>query len=99
MVPLITKSKNSIKKAAVSQYARNKSMGYSFRTSQYRYTVWLNKTLLSTDDINESDFIAEELYDYKNDPLETVNLVNDQNYLEVYTSSKQLLKNSLILKE
>ena len=67
-------------------------MGYSFRTSQYRYTVWLNKTLLSTDDINESDIIAEELYDYKNDPLETVNLVNDENYLEVYKSSKQIAK-------
>lgn len=92
LVPLITRSKNSIKKAAVSQYARNKSMGYSFRTSQYRYTVWLKKTLLSTDHINESDIIAEELYDYKNDPLETVNLVTDENYLEVYTSSKQIAK-------
>ena len=67
-------------------------MGYSFRASQYRYTVWLNKTLLSTDDINESDIIAEKLYDYKNDPLETVNLVNDENYLKVYESSKQIAK-------
>ena len=67
-------------------------MGYSFRTAQHRYTVWLNKTLLSTDNIELSDIIAEELYDYKIDPLETVNLVNDEAYREVYLNSKQIAK-------
>lgn len=55
---------------ALSQYPRQiprvgPAMGRSIRTSRYRYTAWQAKG---------DDFLAEELYDYQEDPGETVNL-------------------------
>ena len=63
MVPLFNNPKMEWKKAAFSQYPRgkNKIMGYSIRTDQYRYNEWIN---LKTGEIE-----AKELYDLKNDPL------------------------------
>ncbi len=62
----------TVKVGEVSQYPRRSSgkpvMGYSLRVKQYRYTAWYvnkNNTL--------GDIVATELYDYKNDPMETVN--------------------------
>lgn len=90
LTPLIAQTSSSVKEAAVSQYERNKNMGYSFRTSDYRYTVWLKKGLLSTDNIKPIDFIAEELYDYKKDPLETTNFVKDQSYQAILSKLKSI---------
>lgn len=70
----------------VSQYPRGKRMGYSIRTQQYRYTVWVNwknkKTI-------PNDVFAEELYDYKNDPNETINIVKDRKYQKILDKMKE----------
>ena len=70
---------DEVKKYAVSQISRGKNMGYSFRSDQYRYTVWI-KNKFSTDKISSKDITAQELYDYKNDPLETVDHFGESRY-------------------
>ena len=44
-------------------------MGYSIRTSRYRYTEWR--------DFRTLDVVATELYDHRSDPRETNNVIND----------------------
>ena len=73
LMPLVRGEQISVKPFAVSQWTNAKKTGYSFRTDRYRYTVWLNGKK-STDPVFEEDIFAEELYDYKIDPAETVNL-------------------------
>ena len=67
---------------AVSQFPRRNKMGYSFRTNDYRYTVWV-KNKKSTEPIYKEDIYAEELYDYKKDPLETENKISVESYQKV----------------
>lgn len=65
LVPLLDDPGRSWKKAAFSQYPRNRAMGYSMRTGRYRYTEW-----------SEPGKPAQsiELYDHQTDPAETVNI-------------------------
>lgn len=91
--PLMQNNKASVKEFALSQYPRklpkeemkkmgyenNNIMGYSFRTDKYRYTVWMND-FTSDQPYSESKVYATEMYDYVNDPLEKVNVVNDKKY-------------------
>lgn len=72
LLPLINQSNDVIKKYAVSQWHKGKVTGYSFRTENFRYTVWIDKKK-STEFITSSDIVAQELYDYSKDPLETIN--------------------------
>jgi iduronate 2-sulfatase len=44
-------------------------MGYSIRSSRYRYTEWR--------DFKTRAVIARELYDHKSDPAETYNLAGE----------------------
>ena len=53
--------------------------GYSFRTDTYRYTVWIDKKK-STEFITSNDIVAQELYDYDKDPLETSNHFGSPEY-------------------
>ena len=64
-------------------------MGYSFRTKDYRYTVWL-KNKKSTDRIYIEDIHAEELYDYKKDINETENKIDDGDYKQIKLSFQTL---------
>ena len=83
LASLVKGQTKSVKKVAVTQISRGKKMGYSFRSNQYRYTVWLKDNLLSTTKVTPNDIYAEELFDYKNDPLETVNFANDAAYTAI----------------
>jgi hypothetical protein len=60
-------------------YTDAKMMGYSLRTNQYRYTIWMNN-FNSKEAFNESQVYASEMYDYVKDPLEKVNVVKDIAY-------------------
>lgn len=84
---LISNEKNGdqIKPYAVSQYPRVKKMGYSFRDARYRYTVWVKWENKQTDC---RTVYAEELYDYKTDPNETVNVAEASEYREALTRMK-----------
>lgn len=79
LVPIMKDPTVSVKKFAMSQYPRdNNKMGYSLRTKRYRYTQWMNWSKKSG--ILDKKPLAIELYDYKSDPLEKVNLANNPEY-------------------
>ena len=80
---------------AYHQYMRGKKMGYSIRTERYRYTEWHDNNYRSYNDYNTSKISGRELYDYKNDPLETKNFVKDPSYLKVVKELKSKLKSHL----
>lgn len=80
---------NTSKIYAISQYPRGNVMGYSFRTKDYRYTVWI-KNKKSTDRIYKEDIHAEELYDYKKDINETENKIDDGDYKQIKLSFQTL---------
>lgn len=78
----IIKSESIVKSCAVSEFRNGGHASYSFRTSKYRMTIWNNgsgdrpdKEAWSLDNI-----FSIELYDYINDPLETVNLTDNSAY-------------------
>lgn len=90
LVSLINNQTKKASKYAVSQWPKGNVMGYSFRTDNYRYTVWL-KDKLSMDNITYKDIVAQELYDYKKDPLETINHFGVRKYRAI---QKELIKYS-----
>ena len=70
LVPVLDDPKAITKEFAVSQYPRGARMGYAFRDGRYRYVRWVRR--------NEPNVLqAEELYDYKEDPFETRNLLDE----------------------
>ena len=92
LIPLIKGEQISIKPFAVSQWTSAKKTGYSFRTDRYRYTVWLNGKK-STDPIFEEDIFAEELYDYRTDPAETINLAGEKQSVNLIKRFQKLAAN------
>ncbi|WP_462251423.1 sulfatase [Ferruginibacter sp.] len=98
--PVMQNKKASVKEFSVSQYPRklqkeevkkkgyddNKIMGYSMRTDKYRYTIWM-RSFTSDQPYSADKIYATEMYDYVNDPLEKVNVVNDKKYT---TASKEM---------
>ena len=92
LMPLIEGEQISIKPFAVSQWTSAKKTGYSFRTDRYRYTVWLNGKK-STDPVFEEDIFAEELYDYRTDPAETINLAGENQSVNLIKRFQKLAAN------
>ena len=66
MVPLLSDPKRPWKTAAFSQYPRGRIMGYTMRTSRYRYTEWTERKTRKV--------VARELYDHQADPGENTNV-------------------------
>lgn len=97
LVPIMKKPAASVKEYSVSQYPRSNAsaenerlgytdanaMGYSIRTKQYRYTIWMSNGFRSSKPFDSKLIIGTELYDYKKDPLETVNVANEKKYAAV----------------
>ena len=76
-------SKAPVKEFSISQWPKNlgnpdkATMGYTLRTSRYRYTEWVGQDFRSTKAYNPAAVTATELYDYETDPNETHNLINN----------------------
>jgi arylsulfatase A-like enzyme len=101
LMPIMQNNKAKLYDFAVSQYPRKlkadevkklgyangKLMGYSIRTKQYRYTLWMNNNFTSKEPYSASRVYAAELYDYVKDPLEKVNVASVKEYAKV---SKEL---------
>jgi len=97
LVPVMKNPKTTVKDYSVSQYPRSldkldterlgwsdgQYMGYSIRTGQYRYTIWMKESFRSYKPFNKDLIVATELYDYQKDPNETVNVVNEKEYAAV----------------
>lgn len=83
------------KEVAVSEYRSGGGASYSFRSSRYRLTLWMQSSNDRTDlmDWDESRIKEMELYDYETDPLETTNLVNEAAYANVVSDLKSKAAN------
>jgi arylsulfatase A-like enzyme len=81
------------KSFAVSQFPRNHQgkelMGYAYRTRDHRYIHWVDNQFSKKQKKN-APVLFEELYDYQNDPKETINFTNDPNYKSKLTSLRRL---------
>ena len=75
VVPLLNDPERTWKKAVFSQYPRGypkaEFEGFTIRTDRYRYVEWREL---------DGSLKAQELYDHKNDPLESVSVIHDENY-------------------
>ena len=94
LVPVMKNPTTSVKEFSVSQYPRSangvetdrqgyadsKLMGYSIRNNQYRYTVWMKDNFRSNQPFNPALIVGIEMYDYKKDPLETINVAKEKSY-------------------
>ncbi len=85
LLPILKDSQATVKTYAVSQFPRggkrNPIMGYSMRSTRYRYTVWLATDYRA--DKKQGHIMGRELYDYENDPMETRNLIDDPAYAKI----------------
>lgn len=79
--PLLANPARSWKKAAFSEFLTNRAINRAVVTDRYRYAEWLYKNELIT-----------ELYDLKQDPWETVNIVDRSDYATVRDEMAKLLK-------
>lgn len=107
LVPVMKDAEFKVKQFAVSQYPRTHNkmeterlgysdgefMGYSIRTERYRYTVWMKDNFRSYKPFSEGLVVASELYDYEDDPNETLNVVDEESYSPV---SKEMHKQMLL---
>ena len=83
LVPLFKDPEGSVKSYAVTQHqqpfygssANWKAWGYSLRSNRWRFTEWR--------DTSSGHVVAQELYDHRNDPLETRNVAADSQYDDV----------------
>ncbi len=97
--PLMDNTAITVKELSVSQYPRSESraeaerlgyaepnyMGYSIRTKQYRFTIWMKDKFRSSQPYKEELVVGRELYDYKKDPLEKVNVFSEKKYAKIAT--------------
>ena len=103
--PIMQNNKKTVKEYAISQYPRKLKadvmkelgytdknlMGYTLRTDNYRFTMWLNNSFRSNEPYTANRVYALELYDYEKDPMETKNVSGDP----AYTSIKKDLEAKL----
>ena len=75
---------------AVTHFRSKGRNGYTFKRSNYRYTLWTNNSAM-TDAFEDIDIYEEELYKYTTDEpqaVERINLINDANEAEVLAEIK-----------
>jgi len=88
LVPLLNDPDLPWKKAAFSQFHRRprvaadggRYMGYSINTAEYHYIEWFTWDHVSG---SRGDFVAAELYDRLNDPYESINVAQEEEYIDV----------------
>jgi uncharacterized sulfatase len=83
LAPVLRRPESTTNKPAITQTRRGQAMGYSMRTSRYRYSMW--------DDGNQ----GEELYDYESDPREVKNLAGNPATAGLRKSLEQQLQTIL----
>ena len=80
-VPLLQDASISWKKAAFSQFPRNDKEGYSMRTNDFRYTQWRTR---------DDKLIFEELYDERENLLESKNVADAPEYKSILDSHREM---------
>jgi iduronate 2-sulfatase len=86
VAPLLQEPSRQWKTAVFSQYPRGwpraKFEGFSIRTERYNYIQWREL---------DGSFKGHELYDHSSDPVESINVVDSNEYREVVESLKSQL--------
>ena len=109
LVKLMKNPSTEGKKFAVSQYPRSQNsrengrlgyanttyMGYSIRNNTYRYTIWMKDNFRSYKAFNKNLVVGTELYDYKKDPNETINVAKEKEYTLTVKKMRQNMLNYL----
>ncbi len=83
LVSIVKGAPDSNSRVAISQYKRKGAYGYSMRTDQYRYTEWLTAN---------GKVVYRDLYDLDNDPLETKNIIEAKQHVELVKQLHSMLK-------
>lgn len=91
LAPVISGKAAGVKDFAISQYPRQKFMGYALRTLTHRLVAWIPKTEDSDIARDLSAAASFELFDYEKDPLEKTNLADDPAYAETLEELKAKL--------
>jgi arylsulfatase A-like enzyme len=113
LLPLMKNPKASVKEYSVSQYNRTGNygnnnrlsyseeqyMGYSIRTKQFRYVLWIGDNYRSFLPFDEKLIFARELYDYETDPDETINFAEDEEYIDNLKMMHELMLEFLASQE
>ncbi|WP_298653888.1 sulfatase [uncultured Proteiniphilum sp.] len=81
MVPILKDPEKRIRDHAYHAYPHGKYIGRAIRTERYRLVEWKNR--------EDSKDVLYELYDYKNDPLETKNIADKES--KVVKSMQKIL--------
>lgn len=106
LVPAMKKPATVIKEYSVSQYPRSgpaseserlgyadaEFMGYSIRTAQYRYTIWMKDRWRTSQVFNKDLIVGTELYDYQKDPLEKINVEGKKEYTVTLKQMQDYMK-------
>ena len=97
LVPAIDHPTTPLRKYALSQYPRQNAtiMGYSIRTSRFRYTEWMKDSYRTNIPYDQKYLIASELYDYLKDPMETKSLIDDPQYIKQKQEMKKLFLSAM----
>ena len=101
LMALIDHPDTPIKRAAFSQIGRKGTMGYTVRTTRYRYTEWpelymdsvaeANCTVMVRYTKNWDRLKGVELYDYVSDPSELLNHADEPQYAMIRRDLRDLL--------
>ena len=69
IAPLLLDTEADVHAGALSLF-RRRGRGYALRTRRYRYIEW----------VQDGKLLSRDLFDYETDPMETVNLANDEQH-------------------
>jgi len=90
LVPILENPTAMIREAAMEQFPRNNMMGYTLRDKRFRYVKWVENNY--KDGGLNGPTQAVELYDYKKDPLETINQASNPEYKNVVAKFDRLFQ-------
>ena len=96
LVSALGDSEGFVREVALSQFPRSYKgapvMGYALRGYRYRYIEWIQKDFRNGE--TSGPVVFAELYDYKTDPLETVNQADNPEYRDVVQKMSEILRNN-----
>lgn len=95
LVKLIRGEPDSENLYAFSQFARGNRMGYAIRDERYRYVEWMSEGRHVNPDADFSRVDDTQLFDYYDDPFETINVSGNTAYSEVESGLKEALQSWL----
>lgn len=97
LLPAMDKPEINLRVYSMSQYPRGKDkMGYSIRTSRFRYTEWFDNGFKTNQLYDKKYIIGREMYDYQKDPLEKENVVNKPEYARDLSVMENLFQECML---